>query len=109
MVVLFGAERDGEPNSELDTSEGRAWITAVVVVLRERILDGGDWMWTVLCVEDALCGVEVEEMLDAELEVEWSDPEDEEPAAEWVGSWCGFIICHVGSSSLSFAGSGTGS
>ena len=38
-------------------------------------------------MEVALWGVEAEEMLDAELDVEWSDLEDEEPAVEWVGSW----------------------
>ena len=52
---------------------------------------------------------DVVEMLDADVDVEWSELELVEPETGGVVACCGVIICQVGSSSLGFIGKGAGS
>ena len=74
----------------------------VVVPLRDRNFGGGAWISTVLSLEAAKGAMARVDMLDAEVEVEWLELELVESDAEGVVKWCGVVICHFGSSSLSF-------
>ena len=78
------------------------------MALRERSFGGGGWIFTgfsLACVKGA---IEVVDMLDAEVEVEWSELELVEPEAEGAGTCCGAIICHEGSENLDLMGKSTG-
>ena len=102
---------DIDPDDEVEAAESflRGWATADVVALRDRSLGGGAWIFTVLRLEVVKGAIEVVDMLDAEVEVEWSELEVVEPETEDGLTWCGLIICQVGSSSLGFIGNGAGS
>ena len=76
-----------EDLAEASESFRRGWAVVVddVVALRERSLGGGAWIFTVLRLEAAKGATDVVDMLDAEVEAEWSelelpDPEIEDPA-----------------------------
>lgn len=58
----------------------------VVVALRERSFGGGAWILTVLRLEDVNGAIDVVDMLDADVEVEWSELELVEPETEDVGT-----------------------
>lgn len=106
------ADFDIDPDDEVEASESflRGWATVdVVVALRERSLGGGAWIFTVLRLEAVKGEIEVADMLDAEVEVEWSELEVVEPETEDGVTWCGLMICQAGSSSLGFIGNGAGS
>jgi hypothetical protein len=100
-------------NDASEASESLRWrrVVDVVVVLRdrERSFGGGAWIFTVFKFEAVKGAMEVVEMLDADVDVEWSELELVEPETEGVVACCGAIICQAGSSSLGFIGKGVGS
>jgi hypothetical protein len=57
----------------------------VVVPLRERSLGGGAWIFTVLRLLVVKGAMDVVEMLDADVEVEWSEEELVEPDTDGAG------------------------
>ena len=95
----------------IDASESfrRGWVVAVVVALRERSFGGGAWIFTILRLEAVKGAIEVVDMLEADVEAEWSELELVEPETDGAEPCWGTIICHAGSSSLGFIGKGAGS
>jgi hypothetical protein len=57
-----------------------------VVPLRERSLGGGAWIFTVLRLVVVKGAMDVVEMLDADVEVEWSEEELVEPDTDDAGT-----------------------
>jgi hypothetical protein len=109
LATVLGTDMEGEANAVLETSDGRGRVAEEVVALRFRLVAGGGWIWTCLCI--ALCGIVAVEILDAEVDVELpSDRDEVDPDTEGGAWWiCGAIICQFGSSSLGFMGNGVGS
>lgn len=90
-IDFFGAEEADRDGDVRDASEsfhrGKGWVTIeAVVALRERSLGGGACILTVLRLEVVNGAIDVVDMLDADVEVEWSELELVEPEMEDAGT-----------------------
>ena len=112
-IGFIEAESLRMENDASETSESLGWgrVADVVVALRdrERSFGGGASIFTVCRVEAVKGATDVVEMLDADVDVEWSELELVEPETEGVAACRGAIICQAGSWTLGFIGRNAGS